>query len=225
MMDRLDGKRIARLRGMVGEESRALLPEPVAVLFFDCTTLAFETSVEDELRQHGFSKDGKHGESLVLVALMVSREGLPISSEVLPGATYEGHSLIPVLQEMQQRHRVERTVCVADRGMLSAESLAALDALESCYVVCDRLRNLPMDQQEEILDLEAYGPLDGTDCRRIAEWDHRGRRLIVAWCPERARKDAHERRETVNRPIRKLERRNNPRELISNHGAKRFVAM
>ena len=95
MMDRLDAKAIAHLRTRVGEASRALLPEPVAVLFFDCTTLAFETAVEDALRQHGFSKDGKHRDAQVLLALMVSREGLPVSYEVLPGATYEG-SLLPV---------------------------------------------------------------------------------------------------------------------------------
>ena len=122
MMDQLDAKAINHLRTRVGEASRSLLPEPVAILFFDCTTLYFETAVEDKLRQHGFSKDGKHRDSQVLLALMVTREGLPISYEVFPGATYEGHSLVPVLQDMQRRHQVERTVCVADRGMLSAEN-------------------------------------------------------------------------------------------------------
>ena len=59
MMDRLDGKWIELLRRMVGEASRALLPEPVAVLFLDCTPpLSFETLVKDEFRQHGFRKDG-----------------------------------------------------------------------------------------------------------------------------------------------------------------------
>ncbi len=97
---------------------------------------------------------------------MVSREGLPVSYEVL--------------QDMQQHHQAERTVCVADRGMLSAGNLAALDALDSGYVVGARRRNLPMDLQEKILDLEARGPLDGSDCRRVAEWDHNVRRRIVA---------------------------------------------
>ena len=225
MMDRLDGRRIERLRTQVGEASRSLLPEPVVELFFDCTTLSFETSVEDKLCQHGLSKDGKHGESLVLLALMVSPEGLPISYEVLPGAADEGHSLVPVLQDMQRRHPVGRTVCVADRGVLSAGNLATLDTMESGYVVGTRLRNLPADLQEKILDPEAYRPLDGPDGRRVAEWDHKGRRLIVAWCPERARKDAHDRRDTVKRLIGKLERSSNPREQVSNRGAKRFIAV
>ncbi len=118
-----------------------------------------------------------------------------------------------------QRSRIRST------GMLSAENLAALDALDSGYVVGARQRNLPMDLQEKILHLEAYGPLDGPEGRPVAEWDHKGRRLIVAWCPERARKDTHDHRETVERLMRKLERSSNPRERISNRGAKRFVAV
>ena len=65
MMDRLDAKAIAHLRTRVGEASRALLPEPVAVLFFDCTTLAFETAVEDALPparlQQGRQAQGRPG--------------------------------------------------------------------------------------------------------------------------------------------------------------------
>ena len=225
MMDRLDAKAIAHLRTRVGEASRALLPEPVAVLFFDCTTLAFETAVEDALRQHGFSKDGKHRDAQVLLALMVSREGLPVSYEVLPGATYEGHSLLPVLHDMQRRHRVERTVCVADRGMLSADNLDAMDAMGNGYVVGARLRKLPAALQKKVLDPDAYGPLEGSQSRRVGEWEHKGRRLIVVWCPKRARKDAHERRKAVERLLDKLARSSNPKEMLSNHGTKRFIAV
>ena len=225
MMDRLDAKAIQHLRTRVGEASRALLPEPVAVLFFDCTTLAFETAVEDTLRQHGFSKDGKHKDSQVLLALMVTREGLPVSYEVFPGATYEGHSLVPALRDMQQRHRVERQVCVADRGMLSADNLDAMDAMDNECVVGARLRKLPAALKKQVLDPDAYGPLEGSQSRRVGEWEHKGRRLIVVWCPERARKDAHERRKAVERLLDKLERSDNPKELLSNHGVKRFIAV
>ena len=225
MMDQLDAKRIGRLRTRVGEASRSLLPEPAAVLFFDCTTLAFETALEDELRQHGFSKDGKHRDSQVLLALMVTHEGLPVSYEVFPGATYEGRSLIPVLKDMQRRHRVDRTVCVADRGMLSADNLDTMDAMNNGYVVGARLRKLPAALKTRVLDRDAYGPLEGSEGRRVREWEHKGRRLIVVWCPKRARKEAHDRREAVERLLVKLTRSNNPKALLSNQGAKRFLVM
>ena len=140
---------------------------------------------------------------------MVTREGLPVSYEVLPGATYEGHSLVPVLQDMQQRHQVERTVCVADRGMLSADNLDAMDAMGNGYVVGARLRKLPSALQKKILDPDAYGPLEGSQSRRVGEWEHKGRRLIVVRCPKRARKDAHERRKAVERLLDKLARSSN----------------
>ena len=225
MMDQLDARVIERLRTRVGEASRSLLPEPVAILFFDCTTLYFESAVEDELRQHGFSKDGKHKDSQVLLALMVTREGLPVGYEVFPGATYEGHSLVPVLQDMQRRHQVERTVCVADRGMLSADNLDAMDKIGSEYVVGARLRKLPLALKRQILEKDTYAPLEGSERRRVGEWEHKGRRLIVVFCPERARKDAHERRKEVKRLLDKLDRSDNPKELLSNHGMKRFIAV
>ena len=202
---------IEHLRARVGEASRSLLPEPVAILFFDCTTLYFETAAEDELRQHGFSKDGKHKDSQVLLALMVTREGLPIGYEVFPGATYEGHSLVPVLQGMQRRHQVERTVCVADRGMLSADNLDAMDTIGGEYVVGARLRKLPLALLRQILDPATYAPLEGSENRRVGEWEYKGRRLIVVFCPERARKDAHERRHQVERLLDRLARSDNPK--------------
>ena len=225
MMDQLDARVIEHLRARVGEASRSLLPEPVAILFFDCTTLYFETAAEDELRQHGFSKDGKHKDSQVLLALMVTREGLPIGYEVFPGATYEGHSLVPVLQGMKRRHQVERTVCVADRGMLSADNLDAMDTIGGEYVVGARLRKLPLALLRQILDPATYAPLEGSQDRRVGEWEYKGRRLIVVFCPERARKDAHERRHQVERLLDRLARSDNPKELLSNHGAKRFIAV
>ena len=149
---------------------------------------------------------------------MVSREGLPISYEVLPGATHEGHSLVPLLQDMQERLRVPRFVCVADRGMLSAGNLDALDALGNGYVVGAGLRGLPAALNEKILDPGAYSPLQGSGEPRVGEWEHLGRRLIVAWCPDRARRDAHDRRKAMARLLRELERCRNPGELISNQG-------
>ena len=61
--------------------------------------------------------------------------------------------------------------------------------------------------------------------RRVGEWEYKGRRLIVVFCPVRARKDAHERRHQVEPVLDKLARSDNPKELLSNHGAKRFIAV
>jgi len=74
----------------------------------------------------------------------------------------------------------------------------------------------PVALKKKVLDLDAYGPLEGSENRRVGEWEHKGQRLIVVFCPERARKDAHERRQAVARLLDKLERSDNPKELLSN---------
>ena len=116
-------------------------------------------------------------------------------------------------------------MCVADRGMLSADNLDAMDAMGNGYVVGARLRKLPAALQKKVLDPDAYGPLEGSQSRRVGEWEHKGRRLIVVWCPKRARKDAHERRKAVERLLDKLACSSNPKEMLSNHGTKRFIAV
>ena len=128
MMDQLDDNTISRLQTMTCEGTRSLLPSALDVLFFDCTTLYFESFKEDELKQNGYSKDCKVNQTQVnqpqvLLALLVTREGLPVGYEVFPGATFEGHNLISVLQTMQARYDVRKMLFVADRGMLNEDNL------------------------------------------------------------------------------------------------------
>ena len=135
MMDHLDDQRITRLKEMAWREATRLYPEPVNVLLFDCTTLYFESVPEDALRQTGYSKDGKFKESQVVLALAVTCDGLPLSYEVFPGSCYEGHTLILVLREMQQRQKLNQVICVADRGMMSRAHMAALEEAGLHYIV------------------------------------------------------------------------------------------
>ena len=113
----------------------------MSVLFYDCTTLYFESFEPDDLRQKGFSKDRKASETQVLLALVVSEEGLPVGYEVFPGATFEGHTLIPILQQLKQRFDITRVVFVADRGLFNKDNLDALEAAKVEYVVGTRLKN------------------------------------------------------------------------------------
>ena len=63
------------------------------LLFYNVTTLYFETFEEDELRKNGISKDNKSQQPQILVALMVTKEGFPIDYEVFSGNTFEGHTI------------------------------------------------------------------------------------------------------------------------------------
>ena len=69
------------------------------ILFYDVTTLYFETFKEDELRMNGFSKDDKSQQSQKFIGLMVSKEGFPVAYEVFSGITFKGHIIIPVIKD------------------------------------------------------------------------------------------------------------------------------
>ena len=224
MMDQLDERRIDQLKTTIGTATRALLGGSLDVLFFDCTTLYFESFQEDDLKQNGYSKDCKFGQPQVLLALMVSQEGLPVSYEVFPGATFEGHSLIPVLEELKRKYSLNRVVCVADRGMLNAANLQALEAAGMHYIVGAKLKQLPQAQQQKILDKDQYQTVAGSGERRF-ELPHQQRRIVVSYCPKRADKDRHDREQSVQRLLKKIGKSQNPKSLLNNYGYKKFLTI
>jgi len=129
------------------------------------------------------------------LALMVSQEGLPVSYEVFPGATFEGHSLIPVLEELKRKYSLNRVVCVADRGMLNEANLQAMEAAGLHYIVGAQL---PQLQQQKILDLAQYQTVVGSG-ERWFELPYQKRRIVVSYCPKRADKDRHDREQSIQR--------------------------
>ena len=204
MMDQLDDNAISRLQAMTCEGTRSLLPGALDVLFFDCTTLYFESFKEDELKQNGYSKDCQVNQTQVnqpqvFLALLVTHEGLPVGYEVFPGATFEGHSLISVLKELQARYDVRKMIFVADRGMLNEDNLHALDEAGAYYIVGAKLKQLPVALQAKVLDKSAYQAL-GKGASSVAELTHKKRRLI-----------------------KKIGKSQNPKRLLNNYGYKKFL--
>lgn len=116
-----------------------------SLLFYDVTTLYFETFEEDGLRKNGFSKDNKSQQPQILVALMVTPEGLPVSYEVFAGNTFEGHTLIPVIRSFIKKHKVHNFTVVADAAMISSANIAVLREEKINYIVGARLGNVAAD--------------------------------------------------------------------------------
>jgi len=120
------------------------------IVFYDVTTLYFETFEEDELRKNGFSKDNKSQQPQILVALMVTREGFPIAYEVFPGNTFEGHTILPLVRAFIQKHSVKSFTVVADAAMISQANIEELVKNDVNYIVGARLGNLPNEMIEQI---------------------------------------------------------------------------
>ena len=113
-----------------------------SLIFYDVTTLYFETFKADELRDTGFSKDNKSKQPQVVVALMVTRDGFPLAYEVFNGSTFEGHTLIPVVASFIKKHQIKYFTVVADAAMISADNIKALVKSDIHYIVGARLGNL-----------------------------------------------------------------------------------
>ena len=156
------------------------------LVFYDVTTLYFETFEADDLRKNGFSKDNKPQQPQILIALMVSKEGLPIAYEVFPGNTFEGKTFTPMIQSFIQKNNVENLTVVADAAMISAENSNALNEKGINFIVGARLGNISSD-----LLLEIDSKIVRKDGRSIRIKTVHGE-LICGYSSLRYRKDKYE---------------------------------
>lgn len=90
----------------------------VEMLFYDVTSLYFESFHEDVLRTPGFSKDGKTSETQIILGLLVCENGYPLAYSIFNGAQYESYTMIPMIDDFKQRFKLDDFVVVADSGFM-----------------------------------------------------------------------------------------------------------
>jgi transposase len=227
MLDTLSEKKINRLQDICWQYCRGLFTEEINIMFYDCTTLYFESFTEDELRSFGYSKDHKFNQGQVLLALMVTKEGLPVGYDVFPGNMYEGDTFKAAIEKIKTKYKVKRAIVVADSGLLSKKNIALLEKEKLQYIVGARLKNLSNEWQDRILDNTDYEKKSKDDeILRIAAYHYtKNRRLIVTHSTKRAEKDRRDREKSIEKLRLKLEKSKNPQSLISNYGYKKFLAV
>lgn len=121
--------------------ARTVLKEDLFLILYDVTTLYFETFRADALRVHGFSKDDKSKQPQIVVGLLTTRSGYPLSHDVFPGKTFEGNTMLPVLETFSRNHGVKMPIVVADAAMLSQKNMEELKRRNLRYIVGGRLAN------------------------------------------------------------------------------------
>lgn len=122
------------------------LSSDFSLIFYDITTLYFETNKNDDLRKCGFSKDNKINQPQILIGLVVDRVGFPIYYDIFKGNTFEGKTIIPVILAVKEKHQIDRFTVIADAAMLGAENLLELEKHGIDYIVGDRVKNLSIDE-------------------------------------------------------------------------------
>ena len=225
MMDKLNDDAIGKIKQRALEGTQQLFKEQINVMFFDCTTLYFESFTEDELKSNGYSKDFKFNQPQVMLALLVTTDGLPMGYEVFPGSTFEGHTLERAINNLKAFYAINEVVFVADRGMLSGDNLEFLDQQSIPYVVGGKLKQLPKVQQEALL-IQSEALRKGTEDDMPAyEFMHKGRRWIVSYSAIRAEKDRKDREKAILQLTKKLNKSKNPKALLNNFGYKKYLTV
>jgi len=234
MMDKMDDHFFNKIQQAALGAALKLSGGKLRILFYDATTLYFESFTEDELKSNGYSKDLKFNQPQVVLALFVTEYGLPVGYELFPGNTFEGHTLIPALEKLRERYLLEDVIFVADRGLFNEENLKLLESKNFKYVVGAKIKNLSKTLEKEVLNLDNYhsSQLDFKTTRSQQEKSkhsiatfayHEGRRLIVHYSEKRAKKDAYDRQKSIEKLYKKMMRSQNPKSLLNNFGYKKYL--
>ena len=196
------------------------------LVFMDTTSLAFEGTGGQSLGRHGYSKDHRPDLRQMILAVVLDGEGRPICSEMWPGNTADVTSLVPVVDRLTRRFSIGRICIVADRGMISADTLAELEARKLLYILGVRERSDRLVRELVLDNAAPFVPLTLT--RRNQEIDYgakavslAGRRYIVCRNEEEAKKDAAERQAILDSLARQLSR--GDKALVGNTGDRRFL--
>ena len=181
--------------------------EMVSLLFFDVTTLYFEAFEEDDFRKCGFSKDHKANQPQVTVTLTVTPSGFPLHLRSFSGNKFEGHTIIPCILDIRQKHRLDDLIVVADSAMVSAANMEELAKQNLHFIVGARLGNLSKDLFQQITEV----PKTDEATQRF-NWGN-GRALVVSYSQKRAAKDRSDREKQLKRAYYAL---TNPQSVARN---------
>jgi transposase len=83
-LDRLYNTQQEKIQQISVEHTKKILGGSIGLVFYDVTTLYFETDYSDDFRITGYSKDGKHSQPQVVLGLLVSKDGYPLSYSLFP---------------------------------------------------------------------------------------------------------------------------------------------
>jgi hypothetical protein len=200
------------------------------LVFFDTTTLYLEGDGGQDIGQRGYSKDHRPDLYQMVVGAVLDGQGRPICCEVWPGNTTDVTTLIPVVDRLRNRFGVRRVCIVADRGMISRETVEALEQPERgwSYILGARMRAQDEVREDVLSRAGRYRVVhpprvqsDDPAPLKVKEVRVEDRRYIVCLNEDEARKDAAD-REAIVAALREQLRRGD-KSLVGNKGYRRYL--
>lgn len=197
-MDKLYNTQQELIQQISVEHTRKILGGKIGLMFYDVTTLYFESSKTDELREPGFSKDGKTAESQVVLGLLVSEGGYPLSYSLFNGSQYEGYTMIPIIDDFKQRFSLGKDfIVVADSGLMNSTNVELLRKAGYKYVIGARIKS----EGQQVKNWMLEQVKENNRCHEYKRTN--GERLILHYSEKRAKKDAYNRERGIAR-LRKV---------------------
>jgi Transposase DDE domain len=201
------------------------------LVFFDTTSISFEGEGGQDIGQRGFSKDHRPDLYQMVVGAVLDGQGRPICCELWPGNTTDVTTLIPVVDRLRRRFGVRRVCVVADRGMISRETIEALEQDERgwLYILGARMRSQNEVKDEVLSRAGRYRVVhppriksDDPSPLKVKEVWVDQRRYVVCLNEDEARKDAAD-RETIVMALRE-QLRSGDKALVGNKGYRRYLS-
>lgn len=217
-MDKLNNRLKLQAEQIAFDHTKQILGGNIGIVFYDMTTLYFESSDEDDLRKTGFSKDGKHQNPQIYIGLLVGLGGYAIGYDIFEGDIYEGHTLIPFLQKIAKRFDLEKPIVVADAGLLSNNNILGLEQQGYSYIIGARLKNETTSTKQLITSKKWQ---DG----QILGFKKGNRALYVAYSDKRAAKDEHNRKRGLQRLEKQIKVGRLTKSNINNKGYNKYLKM
>jgi hypothetical protein len=196
------------------------------LVFMDTTSLYFEGAGGQTLGRHGYSKDHRPDLRQMILAVVIDGDGRPVCSEMWPGNTADVTTLIPVIDRLRRRFAIARVCVVADRGLISAETLAELEARRLLYILGVRERTDKLVRELVLADPAPFVPLAMSKRGKQIDYEAKavtlaGRRYIVCRNHQEAQKDAADRVSILAALERQLAK--GDKALVGNTGYRRYL--
>jgi transposase len=201
LMDNLDDDAIESIKKHVWTNSKKLLgTDAIKIMFYDLTTIYFEATSRSELKEFGYSKDGKSQHVQISLALIVSQSGMPIGYEIFKGNSFEGATLIPTLNKLKAQYKIEDVTVVADSAMLSEANIKALIEHEFKFIVSARVKNMSAKLANQMIAEDDY-IISGDDLK-YKTIKLKDRDIVFCRSENRQRKDEYDRQKSLDKILK-----------------------
>jgi len=218
-LDKLNNHHKEQLQDISYRHTLSVFEGKISILFYDVTTLYFEAADEDDLRKTGFSKDGKPQHPQIVLGLLVSTEGYPLGFEMFEGNTFEGKTMLPVIEKFKQKYHLENIVVVADAGLLSNENVTLLLLQNYQFILGARIKNENHSLQKQIT------PAKWKNGQTRIYPKNNTTRLIVSYSDARAQKDKHNREKGLKRLEKMIRTGKLTKQQINNRGYNKYLKL